>query len=890
MKTAEIRRRFLDYFAAKEHEVVPSASLVSPDPSLLFTIAGMVPFIPYLTGRQTAPYRRATSVQKCVRTLDIEEVGKTTRHGTFFQMCGNFSFGDYFKPEAITWAWEFITGPVDQGCLGFDKDRIWVTALEGDETAANLWLNEVGINPDRLQYRDRADNYWQTGQPGPGGPCSEIYYDRGPAYGAEGGPVVDEDRYLEIWNLVFMEHQLSEVRSKVDFDIAGDLPNRNIDTGLGLERVAFLLQEKENLYEIDEVFPVITKASELAEVTYGDNETNDVHLRVVADHVRSGLMLMGDGVTPSNEGRGYVLRRLLRRTIRAMKLLGVDTPVLPELLPVSKEMMTASYPELDTKWAHIQDAAYGEETSFRRTLTSGTAILDTAVAKASSDGSKKIDGTAAFQLHDTYGFPIELTLEIAAEQGVDVDQEGFVTLMQEQRDRAKADARAKKAGSVNTNVYHEVAKKLGRDVIFTGYDRLNSEGRVVEVLVDGEPAAATEGQEIDLFLDQTPFYAESGGQLADHGRIQLDNGAIVDVHDAQKPVDGLIVHRATVVAGEVKPGLDAGCAVDPARRHAISRAHTATHLVHKAIREALGDTATQAGSENSPGKLRFDFQANKAVPSDVFAQLEHKVNVRIAEDLPISSQVMTQDEALGSGAMALFGEKYGDEVRVVSVGDWAVELCGGTHATRSSQIGLVKFLGESSIGSGVRRVEALVGTDAYNFMAREHALVSQLTTMLKVQPDDLQARVETLVAELKAADKELSKVRAAQLLAQAPALVAAAEKVGSVTYVKHNAGSLPGVDDLRTLVTDVRGRLGEDAAVVAVAAESNGRPVIVVATNDAARKAGVRAGDLVKVAAGVLGGGGGGKPDMAQGGGQDPTKIDAALAEVAVTIQAKASS
>lgn len=887
MKTAEIRRRFLDYFAARDHEVVPSASLVSPDPSLLFTIAGMVPFIPYLTGRQTAPYQRATSVQKCVRTLDIEEVGKTTRHGTFFQMCGNFSFGDYFKPDAITWAWDFITGPVDKGCLGFDKDRIWVTALEGDETAANLWLNEVGINPERLQFRDRADNYWQTGQPGPGGPCSEIYYDRGPEYGAEGGPVVDEDRYIEIWNLVFMEHQLSEVRSKVDFDIAGDLPNRNIDTGLGLERVAFLLQEKENLYEIDEVFPVITKASELAGVTYGKNPDHDVHLRVVADHVRSGLMLMGDGVTPSNEGRGYVLRRLLRRTIRAMKLLGVETPVLPELLPVSKDLMSVSYPELNTKWDHIQDAAFGEETSFRRTLTSGTAILDDAVTKATSNGTKKIDGSAAFQLHDTYGFPIELTLEIAAEQGVDVDQQGFVTLMQEQRDRAKADARAKKAGSVNTNVYHSVAEKLGRDVEFTGYNGLNDNGRVVEVLVDGEPGTASEGQEIDLFLDRTPFYAESGGQLADRGRIELDNGAIIDVHDAQKPVDGLIVHRATVVSGEVKPGLDAGCAVDPSRRHAISRAHTATHLTHKAIREALGDAATQAGSENSPGKFRFDFHANKSVPSDVLSQLEHKVNVRVAEDLPVTSKVMSQDEALNSGAMALFGEKYGDEVRVISVGDWAVELCGGTHSARSSQIGLVKFLGESSIGSGVRRVEALVGTDAYNFMAREHALVSQLTTMLKVQPDELHSRVETLVADLKAADKELSKVRAAQLLAQAPALVAAAEKVGDITYVKHNAGSLPGVDDLRTLVTDVRGRLGDPAAVVAVAAESNGRPVIVVATNDAARTAGVRAGDLVKVAAGVLGGGGGGKPDMAQGGGQDPTKIDAALAEVANTIRSK---
>jgi alanyl-tRNA synthetase len=882
METAEIRRRWLAFFESKGHTVVPSAPLLYDDPNLLFVNAGMVPFKPYFLGQQSAPFDRATSVQKCVRTLDIEEVGKTTRHGTFFQMNGNFSFGDYFKEGAITYAWELVTGAQEQGGLGFDPESIWVTVLEGDDEAADLWHRVAGLPQERIQRRGLADNYWHMGVPGPGGPCSEIYVDRGPEHGPDGGPVVDEDRFLEIWNLVFMQDELSAVRSKTDFDIAGELPRKNIDTGMGLERVAYLLQGVDNLYEIDEVYPVIEAAEEMSGRHYGSDHGDDVRFRVVADHVRSGLMLMADGVTPGNEGRGYVLRRLLRRAVRSMRLLGVQDPALPTLLPVSKDVMSRSYPELAGGWSRISQIAYAEEEAFRRTLTAGTTILDTAVSRAKSSGATVLGGEEAFQLHDTYGFPIDLTLEMAAEQGLSVDEPGFRRLMSEQRERAKADARAKKSAHGDTTAYKAVADAIGRDVEFTGYDEVLTEARVAGLLVGGSVVpTAQAGQDVELILDRTPFYAEGGGQLADGGTIRLASGAVVQVHDVQSPLDGLIVHRATVVTGEVGTGEQALGEVDIARRRSISRAHTATHMVHKAIREALGDTATQAGSENAPGRFRFDFTASSALPPSVLRDVEARVNALLMDDLPVHAEIMTQDQARQAGAMALFGEKYGDQVRVVSVGEWARELCGGTHAQRSGQLGLVKLLGEASIGSGVRRVEALVGTDAYDFLAREHAVVGQLTEALKVRPEELPERIHGILARLKEAEREIAAARQQQVLRAAGSLVGQAKDVYGVSVVTHNAGEGVAADDARRLVTDVRARLGEDRpGVVAVASVNKDRPVIVVGTNEQARRWGVRAGDLVKVAAQVLGGGGGGKDDLAQGGGQDAAKVDEALTRI----------
>lgn len=891
MRTAEIRQRWLDYFEGRGHTVVPSAPLISPDPSTLFVIAGMVPFIPYMLGEQTAPWPRATSVQKCVRTLDIEEVGKTTRHGTFFQMNGNFSFGDYFKEGAITYAWELVTGSVADGGFGFDPDTIWVTVYHDDDEAAALWKRIAGLPDERIQRRGMKDNYWSTGARGPAGPCSEIYVDRGPEYGAEGGPVVDEDRYIEIWNLVFMQYERGDGGGKEDFPILGELQQKNIDTGMGLERVAYLLQGVDNLYEIDEVFPVIQAAQELSGRRYGVDRDDDVRMRVVADHVRSGLMLMGDGVTPSNEGRGYVLRRLLRRSVRAMRLLGVEDLALPTLLPVSKDAMSPSYPELAERFDRISAVAYAEEDAFRRTLAAGTTILDTAVRSVKTQAGGEaaaatalLSGEQAFQLHDTYGFPIDLTLEMAAEQGVSVDETAFRSLMQAQRQRARADALAKRAGRADTAAYQELHQTLSSEtagpVQFLGYTDTTSRSRVVGLLVDGVPApAATAPADVEVVLDRTPFYAESGGQLADQGTIVLDGGARIEVDDVQAPVKGLSVHHGRLVDGTVAFGEAGTATIDVVRRKAISRAHTATHMVHKALREALGDTATQAGSENAPSRIRFDFRSSAAVPAGALSEIEERVNTQLAEDLDVTDEVMPIAEARALGAMALFGEKYGDRVRVVSIGgDWSRELCAGTHVRRSGQLGLVTLLGESSIGSGVRRVDALVGDGAYGFQAKEHALVGQLSGLLGARPDELGDRVSSLLTRLKESEKELAALRQAQVLAGAGALASGATDVGGVRVVAHDAGEVASADDLRTLVLDVRSRLGEsEPAVVAVGGVAKGRPVVVVATNAAARERGVRAGALVKSASGVLGGGGGGKDDLAQGGGTDASRLGAAL-------------
>jgi len=890
METAEIRRRWLAFFESKGHAVVPSSSLVYDDPNLLFVNAGMVPFKPYFLGQETPPWQRATSVQKCLRTGDIDEVGKTSRHGTFFQMNGNFSFGDYFKADAIAFAWELLTTSQDEGGYGLYKERLWASVYVDDDEAADLWLTHSEIPAERIVRRGMADNYWSMGVPGPCGPCSEIFYDRGPEFGAEGGPAVDEDRYMEIWNLVFMQNVRGEGAGKDDFPILGDLPAKSIDTGMGLERLASVLQGVDNLYEIDEVYPVLEKAAELTGKRYGANSAHDaahshpddVLLRVVADHIRSSLMLIGDGVTPGNEGRGYVLRRMLRRAVRSMRLLGFDQPCLPHLLPVSMDRMKASYPELETGFSRISQIAYAEEEAFRRTLASGTTLLDTAVAKAKSSGQSSLAGDQAFALHDTYGFPIDLTLEMAAEQGLQVDQDGFRRLMKEQRDRAKADARSKKSAHGDTSVYRSALDSLGRAVEFTGYQETVSEAQVAGVLVDGVSVpSAHAGDEIELVLDRTPFYAEGGGQLADAGRVALANGAVIEVRDVQSPIKGLVVHQATVLTGEVIVGEPAQALVDLDRRRAISRAHTATHMVHKAIREALGDTATQAGSENAPGRFRFDFMANAAVPLSVLSDVEARVNALLIENLPVHAEIMTQDEARASGAMALFGEKYGEAVRVVSVGDWARELCGGTHAQTSGQLGLVKLLGEASIGSGVRRVEALVGTDAYDFLAREHAVVGQLTEALKVRSEELPERIASILGKLKDAEREINAMRQQQVLAAASTLTAAARDVFGVSFVGHDAGTGVGADDLRSLVLDVRSRLGNDRpSVVAIASVAKDRPVVIIATNDAARQWGLKAGALVRLAAQTLGGGGGGKDDVAQGGGTDSTKIGEALAIV----------
>ncbi|WP_405620134.1 alanine--tRNA ligase [Streptomyces sp. NBC_01508] len=881
MESAEIRRRWLSFFEERGHTVVPSASLIADDPTLLLVPAGMVPFKPYFLGEVKPPAPRLTSVQKCVRTPDIEEVGKTTRHGTFFQMCGNFSFGDYFKEGVIPLAWELLTKSVADGGYGLDPERLWVTVYLDDDEAAGIWTDKVGFPVERIQRLGKKDNYWSMGMPGPCGPCSELFYDRGPEFGEEGGPAVNDERYVELWNLVFMQYERGAGEGKENFEILGDLPSKNIDTGLGLERLAMVLQGVNNMFEIDTSMAVIDKATELTGVRYGADPASDVSLRIVTDHMRTSVMLIGDGVTPGNEGRGYVLRRILRRAVRNMRLLGATGPVVDDLLNVVIGSMGEQYPELITDRKRIETVAIAEEAAFLKAIKGGTNILDTAVTETKAAGGSVLAGDKAFLLHDTWGFPIDLTLEMAAEQGLAVDEDGFRRLMKEQRDRAKADAKAKKTGHADLSAYREVADTSG-STEFTGYGSTEGESRIVGLLVDGVPSpAATEGDEVEVVLDRTPFYAEGGGQLADQGRIKLDTGAVIQVRDVQQPVPGVSVHKGSVQVGEVTVGSAAFVAIDTHRRRAIARAHSATHLTHQALRDALGPTAAQAGSENSPGRFRFDFGSPAAVPGTVLTDVEQKINEVLARELDVQAEVMSIEDAKKQGAIAEFGEKYGERVRVVTIGDFSKELCGGTHVRNTAQLGLVKLLGESSIGSGVRRIEALVGVDAYNFLAREHTVVAQLQELVKGRSEELPEKIAGMLGKLKDAEKEIEKFRAEKVLAAAAGLVEGAKDVRGTALVTGQVPDGTSADDLRKLVLDVRGRITAGRpAVVALFTTANGRPLTVIATNEAARERGLKAGDLVRAAAKTLGGGGGGKPDVAQGGGQNPAAIGDAVAAV----------
>src|SRR6478752_532114 len=843
MDTAEIRRRFLAHFEAAGHAVVPSASLLADDPNLLFVPAGMVPFKPYFLGQQTPPYDRATSIQKCVRTPDIEDVGKTTRHGTFFEMCGNFSFGDYFKQGAVELAWDLITKPVEDGGYGLEKDRLYPSVLAGDEEAIGFWVEVTGLPRERIVQLGPKENYWSMGVPGPGGPCSEILYDRGPDFGPDFdvttlGPDMPfelEDRLLEIWNLVFMQDELSAVRSKSDFDIAGSLPKKNIDTGMGL--------------------------------------------------VRSSMMLIGDGVTPGNDGRGYVLRRLLRRAVRSMRLLGCEDRVLPELMPISRDKMGETYDNLLTDWPRISQVAYAEEDAFRKTLQAGTQNFDQAATEVKSTGGSTLSGERAFALHDTYGFPIDLTLEMAAEQGITVDEQGFRGLMAEQRERAKADARAKKGSHGDTAVYRGVFDEFG-PTEWLAYETLETESRPLALLSGGASVPRlAEGEVGELVLDRTPFYAESGGQVADAGTIVFDGGRL-EVLDVQRPIKGLVVHQVHVLEGELDPGREVHARVDPEWRTGARQAHSGTHVVHAALREVLGPTALQSGSYNRPGYLRLDFGWTTGLGPGQVRYIGQVSNQALRADLPVGWQYMTLSEAKEWGAIALFGETYDNtKVRVVEIGGpWSRELCGGTHVEHSSQIGTVVVTGEASVGSGNRRIEAYTGVEGFAYLARERDVVAQLTGLLKTQPDDLVGRVGDLVERLRTAEKEIEKVRVGQLLAAGGSLAAGAAKVGPVNVVAHRVDGAGG-GDVRTLALDVRGRLpqGEPGVVVIIGAADD-KVSVVAAAKKKTRARGQSANNLVRAVGPLVGGKGGGKADVAQGGGTETARIDEALAVVTTEV------
>ena len=882
MQTHEIRERFTTHFVEAGHTPVPSASLILDDPTLLFVNAGMVPFKPYFLGDQTPDFANgtATSIQKCVRTLDIEEVGITTRHNTFFQMAGNFSFGQYFKEGAITHAWNLLTGSVDDGGLGLDPERLWVTVYLDDNEAAGIWRDKVGVPEERIQRMGMEDNFWSMGIPGPCGPCSEIYYDRGPEYGKDGGPIADDNRYMEIWNLVFMESVRGEGDKKGNFEIIGELPQKNIDTGMGIERVACLLQGVDNVYETDLLRPVIDAAVDLTGSKYdAGNKDDDVRFRVIADHARTGMMIILDGVTPSNEGRGYILRRLLRRIIRSARLLGATGPVMETFMNTIMDTMTPSFPEIADNRERIFRVAVAEEKAFSKTLEAGTTRFDEAASAVAASGAKVLPGAQAFELHDTYGFPIDLTVEMAREAGLDVDMAAFDAAMQEQRERAKADNKAKKHRNVDESLYREWVDANPTE--FVGYDQLVHDATVIGLVRGGEKVGeVAQGDEVEVILDVTPMYAESGGQMADRGRLVMGD-TILDVNDVQRVGKKLWLHKARVQNGGLDLGSTVTAEVDGAWRHGARQAHSATHLIHAAIRQVLGPTAVQAGSLNKPGYLRFDFNYTEQLTEAQLQEIATITNQAVDADLEVNTIETSLERAKEMGAMALFGESYGDKVRVVEIGGpFSIELCGGTHVAHSSQIGPVAVLGESSVGSGARRIEAYSGMDSFRFLSKEAALASGLAAELKAPTGQLPDRIAQLTERLRAAEKEIENLHRQQLLASTANLANEAQTVGAHRVVAKQLPNGITTGDLRTIANDLRGKLQAEDAVIVLLSDVDGKVSLAAAATQQAVASGVKAGDLVKLVGRYIDGKGGGKPDLAQGTGSDAGGIDDALRAV----------
>ena len=894
MQTHEIRKRFLDHFVNAGHTEVPSASVILDDPNLLFVNAGMVQFVPYFLGQRPAPWKRATSVQKCIRTPDIDEVGITTRHNTFFQMAGNFSFGDYFKKGAIELAWSLLTNPVDQGGYGFDPEKLWATVYLDDDEAADLWQEVAGLPAERIQRRGMADNYWSMGIPGPCGPSSEIYYDRGPEYGVEGGPEANEDRYIEIWNLVFMQNERGEGTSKDDFEILGPLPRKNIDTGMGVERVACLLQGVDNVYETDLLRPVIDLVAGIAPRGYGKgNHEDDVRYRIIADHSRTAAIIIADGVSPGNDGRGYVLRRLLRRMIRSAKLLGIEQPIVADMMATVRDANGPSYPELVSDFDRIQRIAVAEETAFNRTLVSGSRLFDEAARATRAVGclgavrDRRVHAARHLRLSDR----------------ADAGDGGRIRPERRRRRLPRPDGRTAPARQGRRRRPQAGAQPICRRTAsssnagpteFTGFDELTTEARILGIFVDGKrvPVVSHDGQQterVELILDRTPFYAESGGQIADEGSVTgtaASSTAKAAVTDVQKIAKTLWAHRVNVESGEFVEGDTVVAAVDPRWRHGATQGHSGTHMVHAALRQVLGPNAVQAGSLNRPGYLRFDFNWQGALSEDQRTQIEEVTNEAVEADYAVNSFTTDLEKAKAMGAMALFGEAYPEEVRVVEIGGpFSLELCGGTHVHNSAQIGPVTILGESSVGSGVRRVEAYVGLDSFRHLAKERALMAGLASSLKVPSDEVPARVANLVDRLKAAEKELDRMRLANARAAAVNAAAGAEQIGKVRLVAQRMAGGISAADLRSLVGDIRGKLGSEPAVVALIAEGENDSVpFVVAVNPAAQDLGLRANELVKGLGAAVNGRGGGKADLAQGSGKGAAGIDAALAALRAEI------
>ncbi len=872
MEGREIRRRFLGFFEEREHRVVPSSSLIPNDPTLLLTTAGMVQFKPYFLGQQEPPYPRATSVQKSFRTTDIELVGHTDRHMTLFEMLGNFSFGDYFKEGAIRAAWELVT----EG-FGIEPERLWATVFENDDESEQLWLEIAKLPPERVVRRGKKDNFWSMGVAGPCGPCSEIYVDRGPEHGREGGPEVDEDRYLEIWNLVFMQNLCDD-----QINVIGDLPKKNVDTGMGLERMALVLQGAASAFETDLLRPILQQTEELTGKTYGVDEKTDVSLRILAEHGRATTFLIADGVVPGNEGRGYVLRRMLRRMVSHARRLGVEGDVAAPMAERTVELFGDVYPELVSQRAFLLQVAAGEEAQFAGTLRQGMERFEEEIAKAKGAGAATFPGDVAFLAHDTFGFPIELTVELAEEEGLSVDTSTFERLMDEQRRRAKESA---KKGASDEGLV-EVGREAGRTE-FLGYERTTVEGTISGIVRAGARVeAAAEGEEVDVVLDRTAFYAEGGGQVGDAGTIRTPTGAL-EVLDTVAGPGETIVHRARVTQGEVRAGQEAEAQVDAERRAATARSHTGTHVLHWTLRNLLGEHARQAGSHVAPGRLRFDFTHFEGVGRDQLDEAEAEVNRRLAANDPVRAYETSAEFARNQGAMALFGEKYGDIVRVVEVGDYSIELCGGTHTPRTGHVSPLLLVTEGSIGSGMRRIEALVGPDAVRHVELERRLLEEVAQALGAgDPHQAPERARRAVARIKELESELGSLKKGERGERIEELLASATDVAGVKLV---VAEIPGEDvgGLRELAIKLRDRLEKNGHGAAVLGTSGGaKAQLVVACTKALVDRGVTAGALIEHGAKAIGGGGGGKPNLAIAGGGNPTGLPEALAGIPERLRA----
>ena len=846
MDANQLRSTFTGFYAERGHTVVPSASLIPHDPTVLFTIAGMVPFKPYFTGEETPPWPRATSVQKCFRTPDLDIIGTTERHCTFFEMLGNFSFGNYFKSDAIPLAWELWTD-----VLGIDPDRLWVTVHESDDEAKQIWLDGAGFPEQRIQALGD-DNFWQMGDgTGPCGPSSELFFDRGPTHGDEGGPAHGgADRFVEIYNLVFMQY------NRLSDGTLEDLPGKSIDTGAGLERNLPMLQGVESLFETDVFRPILAVAEDITQVRYGADPHSDVSLRILADHARAMAMVVADGVMPSNEGRGYVLRRVIRRAVRRAFQLGVVEDLTPRLVSAVADVLGGTYPVLVTELDRISETVEREEGAFRRTVDSGSQILEEALR----DGTGRVSGEAAFRLHDTHGFPIELTMEMAAEAGVEVDTEGFEREMTAQREMARADARRRRQALGDENAYRELLTQSG-PTRFTGYEHDEEPARVVAVLAGAQPGTA------EIVLDQTPFYAESGGQVGDTGFITTESGR-ARVLDTQSVLPGLIVHRAIVEDGELFPLQDALATIDAGRRNATRRHHTGTHLLHSALRAVLGDHVRQQGSLVAPDRLRFDFSHPKALRREELAEVSQAANADVLTDASVEVTETSKAEAEALGALAFFDDKYGERVRVVRAGAHSLEFCGGTHVDALGMIGPITVVSEGSIGSNVRRIEAVTGPTSLTLLGESRRTLDEAARLLKVEPGGVLDALQKVLDRQRQAEKELQRMQGARLQEEAAGLAQLAE---DGVVVHRQDGASP--DQLRDLAQAIR----RHGARVVVVAGSPDRSKVGVAVASGDRS--IDAGAIVKELAQLVGGGGGGSAEVAVAGGSDPAKIDALLAE-----------